>query len=107
MKRVVTFELKNGKKPLLTWIKSLDKTMQSRIVCRMDKLQEGYYGDLKAIDSEIKELRFKFSSGYRIYFYEIDKVSILLLCGGDKSTQQKDIEKAKKYLKIWKEQKNG
>lgn len=76
--------------------------MQVRILDRLDKLQDGYYGDFKILDSEIKELRFKFGSGYRIYFHETNDIIILLLCGGDKSTQNSDIKKAKEYLKIWK-----
>ena len=107
MKQIEIFELNDGKKPLLIWIKSLDKTMQARIINRFDRLQEDNYGDFKVIDSEIKELRFKFGSGYRVYFHENNKVIILLLCGGDKSTQSKDIKKAKEYLNIWKGQQNG
>lgn len=102
MKQIEIFELNNGKKPVIKWIKSLDKSLQSRILDRLDKLQNGLYGDFKILDSEIKELRFKFGSGYRIYFHETNDVIILLLCGGDKSTQNNDIKKAKEYLKIWK-----
>ena len=53
------------------------------------------FGDHKKIDSEISELRLKFGSGYRIYYTEVDNVIVLLINGGDKSTQSKDIEKAK------------
>lgn len=69
--------------------------------------EEDYYGDYKIIDNDIKELRFKFGSGYRIYFHETNNTIILLLCAGDKSTQSKDIQTAKEYLKIWKGQNNG
>jgi putative addiction module killer protein len=48
-------------------------------------------------------LRLKFGAGYRIYYTEIDNIIIILLCGGDKSTQVKDIEKAKEYLQDLKE----
>lgn len=74
---------------------------------RLSRLQGGFYGDFKAIDNEIKELRFKFGSGYRVYFHETNNTIILLLNGGDKSKQTKDIDKAKEYLKLWREQKNG
>jgi len=107
MKEIKIFKLENGKSPLSTWIYSLDKTFQARILERLHKLDECHYGDYKTIDNDIKELRFNFGSGYRIYFNETDKVIVLLLCGGDKSTQSKDIKKAKEYLKLWKEQKNG
>lgn len=107
MKQIRIFTLKNGKTPLDNWLDTIDKVFQSRIFDRLGKLEEGHYGDYKIIDNEIKELRFKFGSGYRIYFHETNKIIILLLCGGDKSTQNKDIQKAKEYLQIWREQKNG
>lgn len=107
VKQIKIFKLENGKRPINIWLYSLDKHFRYRILDRFDKLEEGYYGDFKAIDSEIKELRFKFGSGYRIYFHETNDTIIVLLCGGNKSTQSKDIKKAKEYLKMWKEQKNG
>jgi len=107
MKELKILTLKNNKRPLDLWIDSLDNSMQYRILDRLSRLQEGYYGDFKMIDSEIKELRLKFGSGYRIYFHETKDTIILLLCGGDKSTQSKDIKKAKEYLNLWKEQQNG
>lgn len=106
MKEIVAFELNNGKIPFEDWLCQLDKSLRRRISQRLIMIEEeGYYGDYKIIDNEIKELRFKFGSGYRIYFHETNDIIILLLCGGDKSTQSKDIQKAKEYLKIWKGQK--
>ena len=64
-------------------------------------MQIGNYGDYKSVGDGVLELRF--NQGFRIYFTEVDNVIILLLCGGDKSTQQKDIEKVKEYNKILKE----
>lgn len=107
MKQIKIFKLNNGKEPLKIWLKSLDRRVQRRILNRFETIEEGNLGDFRIIDKEIKELRFKFGSGYRIYFHETENVLILLLCGGDKSTQSKDIAKAKEYLKLWKEQKNG
>ncbi len=66
----------------------------------------GNYGDFKKIDSELSEFRLKFGAGYRLYFSEINNVIILLISGGDKSTQVKDIKKAKEYLQQWKEGNN-
>ena len=62
----------------------------------------GYYGDYKSVGDGVFELRFFFGPGYRIYFAEEDDTIVILLCGGDKSTQAKDIEKAKEYLKDYK-----
>ncbi len=94
-------QLANGKTPFVEWLKSLDKVTKSRVNDRLARLLENNFGDRKKIDSEISELRLKFGSGYRIYYTEIDNIIILLINGGDKSTQSKDIEKAKKILNEW------
>jgi putative addiction module killer protein len=59
----------------------------------------GYYGDYKSVGEGVYELRFAFGPGYRIYFVEAGKDKIILLCAGDKSTQGKDIERARLYFK--------
>lgn len=106
MKEIIAYKSNNGKTPFEDWLCGLDISFRRRISQRLIKLEEeGYYGDCKVIDNELRELRFKFGSGYRIYFHETNDIIILLLCGGDKSTQSKDIQKAKEYLKIWREQK--
>lgn len=99
MKQIFTYKLENGKCPYDIWFSKLDKANQVRIYKRLERLQEGNYGDFKVIDEEISELRFTFGSGYRIYFTEQDDIIVLLLCAGDKSTQSKDILRAKMYLK--------
>ena len=104
--RVIEFFKINGKEPLQDWLNSLDKTSQVRILERFNRCKSGKLGDFKNIDTEISELRFKFGSGYRVYYSEINNILLLLICGGDKSTQTKDIKKAKEYLKIWKDYKN-
>lgn len=93
--------LSNNKAPFIDWLNSLDKTIKSRVKSRLTRLLENNFGDYKKIDSDISELRLKFGSGYRIYYTEIDNVVILLINGGDKSTQSKDIEKAKLILQEW------
>ena len=102
MKRIIVFEIK-GRQPLDEWMNSLkDKVIIARVTERIGGLMVGYYGDFKKIDNELSELRLQFGAGYRIYFSEIDNSIILLLCGGNKSTQSKDIKKAKEYLQTWK-----
>ena len=98
MKEILTYKAKDGKCSFDIWMKSLDNSMKVRVSKRIERVEEGNYGDYKKLDSDISELRLKFGSGYRIYFTEVDNVIIILLCGGDKSTQAKDIEKAKEYL---------
>lgn len=91
----------NGKSPLIEWLNSLDKQIKARIKNRLTRLLENNFGDCKKIDNEISELRLKFGSGYRIYYTEINNIIVLLINGGDKSTQSKDIKKTKLLLQEW------
>ena len=93
--------LENKKIPFIEWLNSLDKVTKARIQSRLVRLLENNFGDHKKINNEISELRFKFGAGYRIYYTEIDNVIVLLINGCNKSTQQKDIEKAKNILQEW------
>lgn len=88
----------NGKKPFIVWLESLkDSKNRYRIKERLDRIALGNMGDCKALKNGVFELRLDFGSGYRIYFGEENHKIIVLLCGGDKSTQEKDIKKAVKY----------
>ena len=79
------------------WFRKLnDLRAKAKILFRLQKLEnEEYFGDCKSVGDGISELKINYAKGYRIYFKEIDGKIIILLIGGDKSTQQKDIEKAK------------
>ena len=81
----------------------MDKSVRQQVDRRIDRLEEGNYGDYKRISNDLFELRFKIGSGYRIYFTESQDVIILILCAGDKSSQSKDIAKAKTIINEIKE----
>lgn len=83
------------------WLRKLkDLRAKAKILVRIQKLeQDEYFGDCEPVGNGIRELKINYAKGYRIYFKEKDGKIIILLFGGDKSTQQKDIEKAKE---IWK-----
>lgn len=83
------------------WLKKLnDLTAKAKILFRIHKLeQDEHFGDFKLVGEGIIELKINYAKGYRIYLKETNGKIIILLIGGDKSTQQKDIEKAKE---IWK-----
>jgi putative addiction module killer protein len=91
----------SGKVPFKEWLNNLkDPTMRHRIRRRLDGVEVGNYEDYKPLGDGVYELKLHFGSGYRVYFAEYDNIIVILLCGGDKSTQSKDIEIAKTY---WKE----
>ena len=83
------------------WLKKLkDFKAKAKILLRIQKLEtDEHFGDCKTVGKGIRELRINFAKGYRIYFKENDGKIIILLIGGDKSSQQNDIKKAKE---IWK-----
>jgi len=78
------------------WMKTLkDRTARSIINARIRRLSLGNKGDTGPIGDGISELRIDFGPGYRVYYTEVKQQIIILLCGGDKSSQNRDIEKAK------------
>lgn len=83
------------------WLRKLkDLKIKAKILFRIQKLEnDEHFGDCKSVGDGISELRLNYAKGYRIYFKEKDRKIIILLIGGDKSTQQKDIKKAKE---LWK-----
>jgi len=103
---VITFKLPNGKSPFKEWYNSLDSIIQRRIEKRIARLRRGNFGDHKNLGDDLLELRLFFGAGYRIYCTVSENVIVVLLSGGDKSNQTKDIQNAKEYLKNFIEVKN-
>jgi putative addiction module killer protein len=97
-KQLEIYETEEGKQPFVEWLESLsDKTARYRIKERLDRVALGNLGDYKLIKKGVAELRLSFGPGYRIYYAEDSDKIILLLCGGNKSTQSSDIKKAVAY----------
>lgn len=108
MKIVEIYKDKNGKEPFLNWLKKIkDKKTKIRIQNRIMRLEIGQYGDFKNLSDGVSELRLHFGSGYRVYYGEFESEVVILLVGGDKGSQAKDIEKAKIYWKDVKENRDG
>ena len=79
------------------WLDRLkDRRGRARILRRLDRLSLGNLGDVKPVGSGVSELRIAHGPGYRIYFVQRGTVLIILLCAGDKSTQSRDIARAKR-----------
>lgn len=76
-----------------------DQRAKAAIAARIFRLANGLLGDVSPVGQGISELRIHYGPGYRIYFKQNGKEIVILLCGGDKSTQSKDIETAKKLAK--------
>jgi len=86
----------------------LRNTAKAKILFRIQKIEiDEHFGDCEPVGNGIRELKIDYAKGYRVYFKESDGKIIILLIGGDKSTQQNDIEMAKEILKRIKKQRNG
>lgn len=82
------------------WLDKLrDKPARLAIQMRINRLKIGMFGDCKNVGEKVFELRIDCGQGYRVYFMNNGAEIILLLCGGNKSTQQQDIQKAKEIAK--------
>ena len=93
----------NGEAPFVQWLYSLrDKVAVYRIRARLDRVELGNFGTVKSVGGGVSELKIDHGPGYRVYYAMSGKTVVLLLIGGDKATQQKDIETARAY---WKQQK--
>ncbi len=98
----------DGKIPFTEWLESLrDKRAILQIDNRMRRVRLGNFGDYRSVGAGVCELRIDYASGYRIYFGQIGSTIVLLLCGGDKSTQAQDIRKAKEYWTDYEKRQNA
>ena len=83
-----------------SWFAKLrDRAAKTRIQARIDRMELGHKGDVQSVGDGVYELRIFYGPGYRIYFTKRSSRVVVLLVGGDKSSQNKDIEKARKLAK--------
>ncbi|WP_071795103.1 type II toxin-antitoxin system RelE/ParE family toxin [Natronohydrobacter thiooxidans] len=86
------------------WLRGLrDRRATARIQARLDRLASGNPGDVKAVGGGISEMRIDYGPGYRVYYMQRGSIVAILLSGGDKSSQQSDIAKAKEIAAQWKD----
>ncbi len=86
------------------WLTGLrDSRAAARIQARLDRAAGGNFGDVKPIGGGVSEMRIDYGPGYRIYFMRRGHLVVVLLCGGDKSMQEKDIGQAKAIAAQWKD----
>ena len=88
----------DGISPFEEWLNALrDTQARVKIRNRLRRVESGNLGDYRSVGEGVCEFRINYGPGYRVYFGQIGSTIVLLLCGGDKSTQEQDIEKAKEY----------
>ncbi len=95
----------DGRAPFTVWLSNIhDRAAHARISARLNRLKLGNFGVVKALGGGVIELKIDYGPGYRVYYAMKGKTVVLLLIGGDKSTQKQDIKVAKAY---WKRQQGG
>ena len=88
----------NGSRPFAEWLRSLsNRDAAARVQVRLERLRLGNFGDARSLGKGLSELRIDVGPGYRVYFTVTGKL-VLLLCGGSKATQERDIRRARDYL---------
>lgn len=86
------------------WLRNLiDQRVKARVQARILRLSMGNPGDVKPVGNGISEMRIDIGPGYRVYFMQHGGKLVIILCGGDKSTQVRDIDTAKRIAQRWRE----
>jgi putative addiction module killer protein len=99
------YETADGKVPFREWLATLDRTVRARVQARVLRFETGNLGDHKSVGGGVQEARVMFGSGYRIYFGQEGASLVLLLVGGTKATQAKDIRRAQDFWRDYLEEK--
>jgi putative addiction module killer protein len=93
-----------GKDVFDEWLSGLsDARAQAKVAARINRLAAGNFGDCKPLRGGIWELRIDWGPGYRVYYAMVDRARVLLLCGGDKRKQSRDISRAQHFWKDYRE----
>jgi putative addiction module killer protein len=98
-REILVCQDETGRELFTEWLNGLDLQTRARVRVRIDRLEEGLFGDVEPVGEGVSELRMDFGPGYRVYFGQVGR-AVHLLLGGSKQGQQKDIRRAKK---LWRE----
>jgi len=92
-----------GTSPFAGWFQTLDGGAAAKVTTAVGRLELGNFSNVKGVGAGVFEYRIDFGPGYRVYFGKIKDTVVLLLCGGDKTTQAADIRTAKEYWQDYKD----
>lgn len=95
---LLEFVTQEGRNPFREWLEGLrDREARAKIRVRLNRIRLGNFGDCKSVGVGVNELRIPYGPGYRVYFGRKDNTIVILLYGGDKKTQSRDIALAQRY----------
>lgn len=107
MFEVVVYETEEGSAPFNEWFDTLDTQAALKVTTAIARIETGNLGDVKPVGQGVSERRITFGPGYRLYFGQDDQKLVILLTGGTKKRQSKDIERALAYWADYKKRKKG
>lgn len=97
-RRLKKYVTENGRCPFDEWLDGLkDKKTQAIVATRLNRVVQGNFGLCRSLGGGVSELKVDYGPGFRVYFGEDGDTIVVLLCGGNKATQSKDIERAKAF----------
>jgi putative addiction module killer protein len=100
---LIRYQQEDGREPYTDWFRSLrDQKAKARVEARLRQVKAGNLGDWKPVGEGVTELRIDVGAGYRVYCGRHGMCWVILLCGGDKDSQTKDIARAKVFWADWK-----
>jgi putative addiction module killer protein len=101
---LLRYQREDGREPFTEWIAAVrDKIGAARIRIRLRQVEADNFGDCESVGEGVIELRIHIGAGYRVYCGRHGKAVVILLCGGDKSTQSRDVKRAKELWSEWKQ----
>jgi putative addiction module killer protein len=95
-REILVCQEEDGREPFSEWLAGLDAKAEALVLDRIDRLEEGNFGDVQPVGQGVSELRIDFGPGYRVYFGQIGR-QVHLIRGGTKKDQQRDIHSAKRF----------
>lgn len=97
------YQLEDENTPVTEWLRGLrDARARAQIEVRLRRVSAGNFGNCKSVSEGVSELKVDIGTGYRVYYGKHGQALVILLCGGDKASQQADITRAKAYWTDWK-----
>jgi putative addiction module killer protein len=97
-KSILVYRTREGRLPFDEWLRDLcDANAVARVLARLGRVRRGNLGDCKPLGEGVSELRVDYGPGYRVYFGQKGQTLVILLCGGDKRTQDRDIRLAQQF----------
>jgi putative addiction module killer protein len=95
-REILVCQDEEGREPFSEWLAGLDAKTEAIVLGRIDRIEDGNFGDVEPVGEGVSELRIDFGPGYRVYFGQIGR-QVHLIRGGTKKNQQRDIEAARKF----------